>query len=529
MKKKNRLYVVLLFIVSLFAMMPMFTTSYKSSHDTKFHLTNIITLTEQIKKETFPSGIVGNIGNDFGYATNLFYPPLAHTSISYMNVVINNPLISIKIFYLAILFLSGLTMYYLARKLSKSDEIGFISAVIYMLFPYHLTNIYIRDAQGEALLFVFLPLIFSSLYELFSEDGNKNKFYPLFIIGYVGGMLSHLTMMIYFTILILVYLAIKYKKTFKNIKYFVTASLFILGITSFFYVPLLEHKILGDYRVFKDGVMVQGTQDHGLELNRYINIFSDYGNNKAKYFIDGITLILLAITIFKYKKIDKKYIPIIIFGLISIFLSSKYFPWDSLPRSTRMIQYPWRFETFVALSISIIAPLCLNLMNDKKLACIFLSFAILLLAQPMLRQASDEVINLNHIEYVYGLGYQQEYMPVNINENLDYYNSRNKDVIITDGIGEVKTTLNDVPNLEFTVNTDSIVTIELPRIYYLGYTLKGNNKTYQLYENDKGFVETKVESGTYNLEYTGTKIDRICNYISIISLLGCVILIWKKR
>ena len=220
-------------------MLPMFTTTYKSGHDTKFHLTNIISLTEQIEKNIIPSGIVGHIGNDFGYGTDIFYPPLAHTSISYLNVIVHNPISSIKIFYFFTLWISGITMYFFSRKIAKNDEIGFLSAAIYMLFPYHLSNIYIRDAQSEALLFIFLPLILSGIYELFSQDGNKKKFYPLFIFGYVGGMLCHLTLMVYFTFFLLIYLIIKYKDTFKNIKSFLLASFFILTITSFFYVPIM--------------------------------------------------------------------------------------------------------------------------------------------------------------------------------------------------------------------------------------------------------------------------------------------------
>lgn len=530
-KKKNLFYIALLGIITLFAMLPMFTTTYKSGHDTKFHLTNIISLTEQIEKNVIPSGIIGHVGNDFGYGTEIFYPPLAHTSISYMNVLVNNPIVSIKIFYFLALFASGVAMYFFSKKMVKNDEIGFLSAVIYMLFPYHLSNIYIRDAQSETLLFIFLPLILSGLYELFSQDGNKKKFYPLFIFGYIGGMLCHLTLMIYFTFFLILYLIIKYKETFKNIKYLCLASIFILIITSFFYVPIIEHKVLGNYRVFQEGVMVQGTQDHGLQITDYVNIFKNYNNTQTKFFIDAITLILLLITCIKYKKIKKPfYIPIMILGISSIILSTNLFPWDSLPKSFRMMQFPWRFELFVALSVSIVAPLALSLMNDKRIASFSLSVLILLFAQPMLKQASDEVINLNHNEYVYGLGYQQEYMPVQLYENLEYYDSRNKDILITEGEGKIEVSFDEVPKLEFTVAVEQSVTVELPRIYYLGYTLKDdNNKQQLLYENDKGFLASKLESGTYHLQYTGTKLDIVCRVISIISLIGCVMFIWLKK
>jgi len=255
--KKNLFYIGILFIAAGIIMLPMLTTDYKIGHDTTYHFANVITLTEKIKEEIIPSGIVGKIAKNFGYATNMFYPPLAHTATAYINVILRNPVTSMKLFHLFTLFFSGLTMFFLAKRLAQNNEIGFLSAIIYMVFPYRLSNIYIRDAQGESLLFIFLPLIILGLYELFSEKGDKNKFYPLFIIGYVGGMLSHLTLMVYFTVLIILFLVINYKKTLKNIKYFLIASFFILGITSFFYVPLLEHKLFGNYRVFKEGIMAE--------------------------------------------------------------------------------------------------------------------------------------------------------------------------------------------------------------------------------------------------------------------------------
>ena len=162
------------------------------------------------------------------YGTELFYPPLGHYSAAYINTVVDNPVISLEIVHFLGLIFSGITMYYLAKTLSKNRFIGLLSAVIYMLFPYHLSNIYVRDALGESLLFIFLPLIFLGLYELFND--NIKKFYPLFIIGYVGGMLSHLIMMCYLTVIILVFLIIKYKTTLKYLKQFIIASLFILSL-----------------------------------------------------------------------------------------------------------------------------------------------------------------------------------------------------------------------------------------------------------------------------------------------------------
>lgn len=529
MKNKTLKYVILIIIAALITMLPMFLSDYTSGHDTKFHVANIESITEQIRSGNSIK-ILGNMASNFGYGTGLFYPPLAHVTASLINLVTNNTLVSIEIVYFIGLIISGLTMFFLSKKLSNSDEIGLLSAIIYMVFPYHVSNIYIRDAQNESLLFAFLPLIINGLYELF-KNNNKKKFYMLFISGYVFSMLTHLTMMVYFSVIVIIFMIIKYKQTFKNIKPLIIASIFILGITSFFWMPLLEHKLFGYYRVFQDGIMVQGTWGNGLNPFDYVNLFVNWKNEKVKYFIDVITLILLIITLVNFKKVENKFYKyILIFGIISFVLSTVLFPWDIFPKSFRIMQFPWRFVSFVSISVSLIAPLALTSFQDKKIISISLCIAIILLSQPLLHSFSNEKINLENKYYKEGEGFQSEYMPVKLYDNIEYYENRTDGIInITNKYAIVNIIENEVPKLEFSVQVEGDVTLELPRIYYIGYTLKdSNNKEYKLYENNNGFIETNIPSGKYTLNYTGTKIDKICNIISVIGILGYIVLCIKK-
>lgn len=529
--KKNLIYIILIVVAALIIMMPMFLNDYTNGHDTRFHVANIESITEQLKSGNINPKILGNMGNDFGYGTELFYPPLPHVASALINLITNNTLISIKLVYFIGLLISGLTMFYLSKKLSDSNEIGLLSAIIYMVFPYHVSNIYIRDAQSESMLFAFLPLIVNGLYELFKNKSNK-KFYILFISGYVLSMLSHLTMTVYFTVIILGFLIVKYKETLKNIKPFIIASSFILLITSFFWMPLLEQRLLGSYRVFQDGVMVQGTWGNGLNPFAYINLFVNWRDEKVKYFIDAITLILLVCTLFKFKTIENKFYKyVLIFGIISFIISSWLFPWDIFPKAFRIMQFPWRFVGFFAISVSLLAPLSISAFNDKKVISIILGVAIILLSMPLLHPFSDEKVDLDNIDYVAGEGFEHEYLPVKLYDNIDYYNNRTKDILnITDKDAIINTISNDVPKLEFSVETLENVKVELPRIYYIGYTLSDESgNTYNLYENSNGFIETEIPSGTYTLDYTGTNIDKVCNILSIIGLLGYVIIYFKKE
>lgn len=519
-KKSSFLCILGIFAVAVITMLPMFTKPYYSSHDTKFHIKNIEMLTEQVKENPLsPRKVLGDIGNDFGYATDVFYSPLAHTSSAYLNTVVNNPTITLKIVHFVVLFLSGITMYFCSKRLSKSNEIGLLSAIIYMLFPYHLSDIYIRDALSETFIFIFLPMVISALYELAQE--NRKAFYPLFIIGYVGGILSHLNLMAYFTVLILIFLLFKWKFTIKNLKPFILASIFILALASPFLVGLIQQKAFGNYRVFVDGVMVDGTWAWALNPFAYFGVMKNYGNQEVKFFLDLTVIILSIITFIKYKKVNHKfYNYILAFGIITFILSTKLFPWDLLPKSMRIVQFPWRFETFVALSVSLLAPLCFQLLSEKRIMVFVLAMIMVLFAQPNLKAASNEEINMNDLPGWYGRGYQQEYLPQATYENKEYFDSRNQEILIEEGNGNIIITQDKMPLLEFTVQSEDTVKIELPRLSYIGYTLKDKNgKKYELKENQNGFLETTIPSGQYTLDFTGTTVDIISRYISIGTLL----------
>ena len=133
-------------------------------------------------------------------------------------------------------------------------------------------------------------------------------------------------------------------------------------------------------------------------------------------------------------------------------------------------------------------------------------------------------MDINDLWYEGGMGWQKEYIPVNVAKNINYYTNRSQDII---GNASFEIIENNVPSLKFTVATDETVEVELPRLYYLGYTLidQDNNK-YKLYEDNYGFISAKLNSGTYTLKYTGTVIDNSCIIVSIISI---GILIWFVR
>lgn len=530
MKKINKLLdkhyimVIGIFIVALGLLLPLFINKYHIGNDTMYHLTTISSIKDLIKTN-FMSGITGkilpNIGNGFGYGSRLFYPPIFHTCTAYLSYFLETLGIGlttcVKIFYLCTFFLSGITMYICSYRYTKDKSLSFIASVIYLASSYHLSEIYVRDAQAESLLFIFLPLIILSIKELL--EGHKKWFYPCFIIGYVGGILSHFTMMIYVTIFLGITMLILYKKVFTKefIIPFIKGCILVLLLSLFFFEPLFEHKLLGNYMVYKKWVMSLGVWHTTLWVMEYILPIDSSGI----YFYFSIVVIVLMIYLLLRKRDifrEDKYKLIGIFTLISFIMSTRYSPWKIMPYSLFMIQFGWRLVTLVILGFSLMAPLSLEKSSRAlKALCIV---GIILPGVLSIHFASDRTFK--ELDYSYGVGWQNEYMPVNLIDHKEYYDSRSHNVINIDTKEEVSVKEGDYPKISFSIKDNGIY--ELPRIFYYGYSLVDESKEkITLKESDNGFLEADLKTGDYTLEFKGSLIYRVCSLISLGTLISIIV------
>ena len=533
MKKNDWKFIILIFIISIVVMLPKILTNYQINDDTEFHVTNTLATLETMD-DWVPDDILPDIAGNYGYATRQFYPVLAHTTTAYTMKIFNLDVVTtFKLIHTLVLFLSGVAMYFLGKRYLKKDYLAFTSALIYMLLPYHLTDIYIRDALAECFLFIFIPMILNSLTYLFED---KKKFLCLFVLGYVGGILSHLTLMVYFTLLLIPFFIIYRKKVFKKetiITLFEAAGL-ILGIVAPVIINMLQNKLGGNFEVFVPGVMAQGIQHSGLwlDLINYGGIFHGgildkllQNGTTSKYYIDIIVLILLIIVIKKRKQIDfKNFKFIFIFWLLSFIMSSVIFPWDLLPQGFRIIQFPWRLETFFGVALAIFAPLAIDKIRiNYKYIC----GGMIALALIFNTSSPRGLLDLNNLNYERGMGWQLEYLPVDAYNHWDELKNREYKIITDTGVADI--TNDKITDLSFDVSDDTRIVI--PRIYYFGYYLMDENgNNININSSDEGLIEAYVSKGSYRLVYKGTKKVRIAYIISLGTILIFIVyLVVSKR
>ncbi len=540
LKKDNLLYYSILILIAILMCIPLFINGFFITDDGTAHFSRNYATIEAIKSGQLLPEIVSNFCGGFGYSWNLFYPPLS----TYINVIfyliIPNYIIDMKLIIILSIILASIFMFQFIKEITKNKKIALIVSTIYITSIYFITDIYVRLAIGEIMVYVFMPLLFNGLYNIFYEKGKKNY---LLTIGAVGILLSHNISSLILAILSIIIILFHWKKLWKNSRQiwkdlFINAF-FIILIVSFFMIPLLEHKLGAEYiAMVKDGMT-----SRELVVNSEINL-------KQIIMTIGFTILIpLLLTPICYKKINKEkrylYITILIIGIVTSLISTKIFPWNNIPDIFLIIQFPWRMLLYSTFFLSIISGINISIcvIKEKNIRIILVIFITIIYSGIYMSKIINFDFNFDisylykteKIENIYAFSQQctnYDYLPVKA--RTPYIQNRENKVIILNGNAKIKNEKKEKTNMQFYIETftqDSI--IELPYIYYLGYNIKLNNKYINYEESENGFISIKIPkntNGKIEVKYTGTKLSKISLIISIIGIISFIVyIIYEKN
>ena len=525
----------LLFFINLFLFMPLISKKFIYGHDTMYHIAQIDSLTKSILSGNFTK-ISSVIANSFGYGSSIFYPKLPHYICSIINIITGklNVVYSINIYFIIISFIACIMMYKLIKLVTTNKTSALLGSIFYITMPYYISDIFVRSALNESLILVFIPMIFLGIINLLK--GNKKKFYLYFIIGYIGFINSHLVLCVYFTIFLLVFMLFNIKKYLKHIKELLIGSGIILIMTLPNIIILLEHKLTNLYVVFDPKLMDLSTktvQKNGIAL---IELLWP-GNTVVYYFINIIVLIFLVLGIIYFIKREKKnklIYGIIAFTVTSILFSLKIFPYNLLPKLLLSIQFPFRNNCFTIFGISIISSLGILIFKEKYKN--YLVYPILLICIIIscfyINKSDFRNISIEETSYdIYaGIGWNREYLTKNSLNNLDYFIKRDNKIKTNKNI-KIKELKSSFPSIKFKVEEINEKTkVELPRLYYLGYKVRQNNKTLNYKCNKNGFIEIELkEKGIVELDWVGTPLYNVFRLIRVLFIMTGLIIIIKKH
>lgn len=447
-------------------------------------------------------------------------------------------------------------MYSFVNKVTNKREVALFSAIIYLMVPYKLGDVYIRFAIGEFAAFVFLPILFIGVYNLFNQEGNKHYYIT---IGAVGLLLTHTVTTFYTAIICFVYILFNIKKLKEKevIKKLIINVVFILLMSALFVLPMLEAKFSAEYTIFDNELMVTNSEyvyENTLEIRDlfiYNGKLLPESYKKSAIYIIGVPIFtLMCLTIFVYKKIDKKYkdfyIISWIFAIVSLFMCTKYFPWFLLPDILCTLQYPWRMLTFFAFFISFVLGINLYILikmlfNKDITRIIVVTILIILMiiyTIPILLEftSNDKTVDIEYENKILNnpkinyMSINREYMPKKaLLLQRTYLKERNDETYILEGqasiTSENKEGFTDKVELE---NIEKNTILEFPYLYYPGYKITLNNgEKLQSIETEHGFVgciiTENIEKANITVEYKGTTITYISYVVSFIAFVIFII------
>lgn len=553
LKNDKVIHYIIIFLTAAIAGIPLIKLRIYGTDDGFIHILRVMGMDEILKNGVFPPYICARYCNGFGYAINLFYSPLVTYGPLLFKLFTNHYYDNLKIYSFFTILISGITMYKLGYELTKKREIALFSAIIYIFIPYRLECIYNRFAIGEFSSFMFLPLLFSGLHNLINGDGKRHYYIAISASLLI---LTHMITTFYAAIFSLLYILLNIKKINKTvIKKILINLFFILLITAFFTIPMMEHKINGDYIVL-DSVKMHSTPEevYGTTIPlKYLftGIMEKYDMN-FQLGVPLIILILLGIPVLKKINKDYKneYLIMLLIAVLSLLMTTKYFLWLYIPQFFVRLQFAWRMLTFLEFTISIVAAINLYTLiellpkqNFKNWA-LLISIILIIISMAKInydykyekpKTLSDESYEQDRMnqETISYMQINREYLPNNT-KNSDI-SKRDKGIIIVEGSADIIEENKEELTLSAKVtNIEKDTTLELPYLYYLGYEVKVNGNKINYFESNNGFIAVKIDEdmnqADITVSYTGTALEKVSYVISLLAFMGFIgYLIKEKR
>ena len=523
-------------------------------HDTELHLNRVVGFVEAVKSGQIPAKVYPNAVNGFGYGWGIFYPPLS-VLVPGAFVLMGMDLdIAFKLFLWLTISFSGIFMYFLVMDISEKKEQSIVSALLYISCPYFLSDVIIRGAVGEILVFVFLPVLFRGFFNLLYADRGKAFWIA---IGFAGLAYSHVIGLALSIMVSAVFLLFHLRRIFSwdVFKRLVIWSLVAVILSAGFLVPLAEHMLFHDYNIehLTDNELTYQMAAYPSQIfatEIVFNMSSQLGKFEEMPFTLGlISLGLLVSGLLVFSSLVNHrlawfYLSLLFLFGITVYMSTVLFPWRQAG-ALAFIQFPWRFLIFSAFFISLLNGWIFSELNRNQIqpvAIAFLSLVSLLTVAPLLDIYIHEDLYFepqygdyryhNFMEddgFIYNvtfMGGAREYFPTGVDEA--FLRERGDGVTVLRGDAQVSEFLRNGNQLSFSFTNGESSELELPLIYYAGYQVEvtetnGKKELLLPYESPNHLVSVNLEGirgGDAKVYYRGTLAGRIAFYVSLLGWLA---------
>lgn len=514
--------------LALLASYPLFTDFLTVGMDQEFHLRRIEGLFGALQSGQWPARISTQHFGGKGYATGVMYPELFLYFPAALRLAGASILFSWKALLFTINLGTAFSAYFCGRRLMNSRAAGMAAAIVYLLSPYRLCDLYIRAALGEVLAMAFLPLLLYSLWQLLAGDAGQ---WPWLVLACTGIFQSHILtteMTAVFAVLCALAALPALTKPARLAALGKAAGLTVL-VNLWFLVPFLTYTLKGGFKIFGSRVDLH---QHALYPAQMFSTFwsADPGLwSQSLGSLDSEMLLTLGLA------------PLVCLGLLAagwwlfdvqsgprpglrqgvaaavaaglcLYAASVYFPWELLQRIPALdrllspVQFPWRTLAFAAACFAVVAAAATIPFRGRgaKLAVLGVLLAVAVLpASSMMDGLLASQVYMGQTDGVAHIGGNyNEYLPEGVNdETLAAASSALEPQSELEVTGLTKNGC----RIEFDYTAQQDTVVYLPLTAYPGYSARLNGQTLDLTAAPDGRLAVTLPAGSGHLtvEFAG--------------------------
>lgn len=519
----------LIILIGLFFGWGLLQPGFMQTHDTIWHVERILNMTEELRSGQFPVRWSYSLDNGFGIPLFNFAYPGPYYLMSLAHLAGLGVIAVYNLTNLAFFLLGGLGMYWLYRK--KSEVGALTTAVLYMLAPYQLLDIYVRGALGEVVVLGLFPWCLYMIDIL----GKKKKLIwytplPLFLV-----LISHNFLGLIFIGLLLI-LSLTGRAQKKLILQHIAVA---VALAAFFLLPMIGERNL---------LMESPPGNQNATLDRHYVypaqlVWSPWGytgslpGNDPSEISYQLGLAHIAVILYALITARKKAGIYLVLVAGAVFMMTPYssFIWRLFP-ILQVIQFPWRLLAVTSILVPLIFMRVYRDLEEKnKKRAYVLAGGIVIIAflnvmgyrQPERRLSAEEFGSLHAVyEEKTATAYRYELMP------RWAVNERSKPAAPTVAEGAIVLSgMSSTAYMDtFTAESQSDGAVIVYRNYYPSWKGTADGETIPLAPSESGEIRVPVRPGThtYRVKLGNTPLALVGNWVTLLTLAGTIVL-WRKN
>jgi hypothetical protein len=548
-----------LFILCLFSLpviYPLTGGGYILTHDQYFPIHRLVALNRCLFEGQIPPRWTDIFALGYGYPFFNFYAPLAYYLAEIVLLLTNNCVLSIHTIFAFGLIFGGFGVFYWIKDI-LDEKSGLVAGSIYIYFPYHLVNAYVRGDISELLASSFFPWVFWAFYRLTNEKKNNILWLLIGAFFYACVMLSHNIMALLFSGFLgmyILFLFIIRRKTDSLIRC-ALALLLGLGLSMYFWFPAFAEK-----KYIQIGSLLSAApyQQNFVSPYQLISLAWGYGGSNSMSVQLGIIPLILTITSilvwFGQSKADLNKQGHAVFSWITLtifvflMLPMSLMVWKVLPL-VHYTLFPWRFLSLIGISSAFLSGYSMYGIDKfikssfiVNLITITICLLAIIVTIPYLHKHQilfpkeltqrREIWQTELVSKTFGTTMSNEYLPVGVKDMPQYparFFIQTEDGTPIEYSPIQYNSIDQVYDIELVKGERIIFSL----FYFPGWVVAIDNRPVAIQVTRNGLISSATSSGKHRVElrFTNTPVRSLANAGSVLSILlfGVLSVIYLSR